>query len=114
MSNSSIILNRSDTTRWTMRFKRASPLSFPRPLTLVSRLCTSRVSSKLLIDFSSGVGVVNFSTEVSARHWQSHARDVRSLVGSAHQAVPRLRAFQFCSRLEISSVLKQQYACSRA
>jgi hypothetical protein len=35
--------------------------------------------------------------------------------GFAHiQAVSRLRAFQFCSRLEISSELKQQYACSRA
>src|ERR1700730_14992590 len=72
-----------------MRFTRASPLSLARPLTLVSRFCTSRVSSKSLIGFSSGVGV-NFSTEVSTGHRQSHAGDVRSLVGSQEQNSRRL------------------------
>src|ERR1700737_2627374 len=72
-----------------MRFTRASPLSLARALTLVSRFCTSRVSSKSLIGFSSGVGV-NFSTEVSTGHRQSHAGDVRSLVGSQEQNSRRL------------------------
>src|SRR5258705_9525539 len=79
-----MVLNKSDTTRWTMRLTRASPLSLPRPPTLVSKFRTSRVSSKSLIGFSSWVGI-NFSTEVSARYRQSHARDVRSLVRSQEQ-----------------------------